>query len=110
MSKLVTLSRLTIFLPRQILAFFPAVNKKLSGSQDRATIAHFVSLFRLLLMSLRCQSESIRWAMDSPPAQIYDMRVIIVVLGLVTQQALLFANPIVSDLLGARVDDEATLT
>lgn len=30
--------------------------------------------------------------------------------GLVTQQVLLFANPAVPDLPGARVDDEATLT
>jgi hypothetical protein len=30
--------------------------------------------------------------------------------SLVTQQVLLFANPIVPDLLGARLDDEATST
>ena len=48
LSKLVSLSGLTIVLPRRILAFFLAVNKKLSGSQDRATTARFVSLFRLL--------------------------------------------------------------
>ena len=30
--------------------------------------------------------------------------------SLVTQKVLLFANPAVSDLLGAQVDDEATLT
>ena len=96
-------------MPRRILAFFLAVNKKVSTSLDRANTARFVSLFRLLLMPLRCQSESIHWAVDSPPAQIYDMCVEIVVLGLVTQQALLFASPALPELLEARVDDEATL-
>jgi hypothetical protein len=33
-----------------------------------------------------------------------------VMLSLVTQQVLLFANPVVPDLLGARLDDEATST
>lgn len=73
LSKLISLSRLTTVLPRRILAFFLAVNKKVSASLDRANTVRFVSLFRLLLMPLRCQSESIRWAVDSPPAPIYDM-------------------------------------
>ncbi len=50
-----------IFLPRWILAFFLAVNKKLAPSLDRANTARFVIIFRLLLMPLRCQLESIRW-------------------------------------------------
>ena len=57
LTKLVSLSRLTTFLPGRILACFLAGNKKLSGSPDRVTTAHFARLFRLLLMPLRCHSK-----------------------------------------------------
>ena len=63
-----------IFLPRRILAFFLAGNKKLSTGLDRANTARFVSLFRLLLMPLRFQSKSISWAMDAPTASVQDMK------------------------------------
>ena len=73
---LVSLSRLTIFLPGHILDFFLAGSKKLSGGLDGATIAHVVSLFRQLLMPLRCQSESIRWAIQAALPLSLDKRAI----------------------------------
>ena len=57
LSKLVTLFRPTIFLPDHILDFFLVGSKKLAGGLDRATTAYVVSLFRLLLMPLRCHSK-----------------------------------------------------
>lgn len=84
LNKLAGLSRLTIVLLRRILAFFPAGNKKVSTSLGRAITAGVVSLFRLLLIPLRCLSESIRRAMDSPPDRFYFRLVAFLELRLLT--------------------------
>ena len=75
LSKLVSLSRLMIFLPRRILVFFLAVNKKLSGVRTEQT-PHTLSAYSVCCSRLSGANPSRSAGLYKPRPPVQHVRVL----------------------------------